>query len=136
VVPVEEVGPGVYRTVGGVPVGGEWKSLLRLHLDDRLLALPLYLPEDPAIPAPEVPAPARFTRSFVMDRTVVQREAIVTNPGLQRIAYGLLLAIAVAWLIAFAWALARLGRGLRAEPTSAGPRTGDAPVRASRQGVP
>ncbi|MGH2787728.1 MAG: hypothetical protein ACRDJV_07430 [Actinomycetota bacterium] len=113
---VMEVGDGVYRTREPVPVGGAWKSMLRLHVDDRLLALPLYLPEDRGIPAPGVPAPPDFERSFVTDKEIVQREAITTNVGLQRIGYSVLLAIGVVWIGMFAWGLARLVRSERAGP--------------------
>jgi hypothetical protein len=109
-VAVEEVDDGVYRTAEPIPVGGDWKSLLRLHVRDRLLALPVYLPEDRAIPAPEVPAPATFERDFVTDKEIVQREAITSNLWLQRIAYGLLLLIGVMWIGLFGWALMRLAR--------------------------
>jgi hypothetical protein len=109
-VEVEEVSNGVYRTTAPLPVGGDWKSLLRLHVDDRLLALPVYLPEDRAIPAPEVPAPATFERSFVTDKEIVQREAITSNIWMQRIGYSLLLIIGLVWIGLFAWALSRLAR--------------------------
>jgi hypothetical protein len=110
IVELEEVDDGVYRTERPLPVGGDWKSLLRLHVDDRLLAVPVYLPRDSAIPAPEVPARSRFERSFVTDKQIVQREAITSNIWLQRIAYGVLLLIGVAWIGVFGWALRRLGR--------------------------
>src|SRR5918992_4882301 len=109
-VAVEEVNDGVYRTAEPIPVDGDWKSFVRLHVGDRLLALPVYLPEDRAIPAPEVPAPATFERDFVTDKEIVQREAITSNLWLQRIAYGLLLLIGVMWIGLFGWALMRLAR--------------------------
>jgi hypothetical protein len=110
IVELEEVDDGVYRTLRPLPVGGDWKSLLRLHVDDRLVAVPVYLPRDSAIPAPEVPARSRFERSFVADKQIVQREAITSNIWLQRIAYGVLLLIGVAWIAIFGWALRRLDR--------------------------
>ena len=59
---LERVGPGVYRTTEPVPVHGGWKSMVRVHTGDALVAVPIYLPRDRAIPAPEVPAQASFTR--------------------------------------------------------------------------
>lgn len=109
-VDVEELDEGVYGTTRALPVGGDWKTMLRLHIDDRLLALPVYLPEDPAIPAPEVPARATFERSFVTDKDIVQREAITSSVWLQRIAYGLLLLLGALWIGIFGWALTRLAR--------------------------
>jgi hypothetical protein len=125
IVGLARIGDGVYRTVGPVPVSGGWKTLVRLHVDDRILAVPVFLPEDPAIPAPEVPARPRFERAFVPDKQILQREALTTSVALQRLAYGVLAAIAAAWLIAFAWGLGRLasgssGRGTRPTPSHRG----------------
>jgi hypothetical protein len=110
---MEETGPGTYRSQEPVPAGGDWKSLVRLHVDDRVMAVPIYLPEDPAIPAPEVPAEATFAREFVADKEIVQREAISDNIGLQRIAYGILLAIGIIWIASMGWGLARLVHNLK-----------------------
>jgi hypothetical protein len=48
-------GEGTYRS-GSVPISGDWKSLIRLHTGDSIVAVPVYLPEDHAIPAESVPA--------------------------------------------------------------------------------
>ncbi len=108
-VELEEIEPGTYRTTEPLPVYGDWKALLRLHSDSWLTVLPVYLPEDRAIPAPEVPAVAG-ERAFVSDHEVVQREAVGGSPALQNIAYVLLLGIAIVWLASLGWALARLQR--------------------------
>jgi hypothetical protein len=109
---LERVGPGVYRTTQPIPVHGDWKSLIRLHTGDSIAGLPLYLPSDPAIPAPAVPAPARFSRAFVADRDILQRERADDVPAaLPRIGYGVVLAIALSLILALAWALVRLARG-------------------------
>ena len=71
---MERTGPGEYRTTEPVPVDGTWKSILRLHRDDEVLGLPVFLPEDPAIPAEEVPATATIDRAFVLDKKNLQRE--------------------------------------------------------------
>lgn len=124
VVPMEETNGGTFRSVEPVPVGGSWKSLLRLHRDDSLLALPLYLPEDPAIPAAEVPARDGIERSFVVDKEIVQREAITSGIWLQRSAYSVLVAIGVLWIATLAWALARLsGRMQDTSPRRAAGRS-------------
>ena len=59
---LRQVEPGVYRTDRSFPVGGKWKALIRLHTGDSIEAVPVFLPRDPAIPAPEVPATARPSR--------------------------------------------------------------------------
>nr|MBA3264412.1 hypothetical protein [Thermoleophilaceae bacterium] len=71
---LREVGTGGYRTTEPIPVHGGWKALLRVHTGDSLVGVPVYLPRDRAIPAPEVPARASFTRPFVRDVQILQRE--------------------------------------------------------------
>lgn len=107
----ENTADGVYRTSEPFPVHGEWKAVARLHRDRSLQALPIYLPEDPGIPADGVPAEERFTRDFVSDKELPQREAQGGSATLQAIGYLLLLAIATAWLAAVAWGLHRINRG-------------------------
>ena len=62
-----------------MPVHGDWKTLVRLHDGRSLTAVPIYLPADPAIPAPGVPAQPHFDRTFVSDHRILQREAKVTS---------------------------------------------------------
>jgi hypothetical protein len=104
-------GPGVYRTTEPVPLHGSWKTLIRLHRGRSLIAVPLYLPDDPAIPAQGVSAPASFTRSFVPDHRVLQREQKAAPAGLAAIAYAVVLAITLVLLALLAWGLHRLGAG-------------------------
>ena len=124
---LRESAPGTYRTIRPVPVNGEWKTLLRLHDGRSLLALPIYAPEDTAIPAAGIPAEPAFARSFVPDKQILQREAVGSS-GLQLPAYGLLAVIAAAWLAAMTWGLARLGRA-GVEPAGEPPRRGASPRR-------
>ena len=109
-VDMEKVGPGTYRTDGPVPVDGTWKAILRLHRGDSIVGMPVFLPEDSAIPAAEVPAPPRFERAFVLDRKNLQREQKDgVAGGLTLGAYLVVLAIASAMIAALGIALARLG---------------------------
>ena len=64
---LERVGEGVYRTTEPMPVGGDWKTLVRLHKGTDLTAAPVYLPEDPAIPRQGDPGP-RALRAAVRRR--------------------------------------------------------------------
>ena len=73
-VELREVAPGVYRTAEPLPVHGDWKAMVRLHTGTAILAMPVYLPEDPGIPAREVPAEPRFERAFQLDSEVLRRE--------------------------------------------------------------
>jgi hypothetical protein len=103
--------PGTYRTTQPVPLEGTWKTLLRLHKDRHLMSLPVWMPADDAIPAPEVAAPApAVTRPFVRDKTVLQREAVGGSVGQQRVAYAVLAAIGIAWIGSMAIGLQRLER--------------------------
>ncbi len=71
---LEKVGPGHYVSTQPMPVSGSWKTLLRLHDGTTLAAVPIYLAGDPGIGAQEVPAEAQFTRPFVSEITILQRE--------------------------------------------------------------
>jgi hypothetical protein len=110
---MREVSPGVYRSVRPLPVHGSWKTLLRLHLPGHSLAsVPLYLPADPAIPAPEVPAVQGAERDFVVEKHILRREEKKGVPGwLWAMGYtvtfalfGLVFALIAA---AYAWAARR-----------------------------
>ena len=120
---LERVGEGHYRTTQPIPVHGDWKALIRMHVGNSLTAAPIYMPEDSAIPAPEVPAPARFTREFVPDHKLLQREQKVAAPALTVAAYSLVAAIALALLALIAWGLHRLGGVLGMEAWPASPST-------------
>ena len=73
--------------------------------------MPIFLPNDPAIPVREVPAQARFTRPFVRDKKNLQREQKAGVPGyLTGLAYGAVLAIWLGMLGALGWGLVRLAR--------------------------
>ena len=108
--PLEEVSPGVYRTTEPLPVSGTWKAMIRLHDGRSLTALPVFFPRDDAIPAPEIPATASFTRECVTDHELLQREQKDGVPSwLSAAAYGTVLSITLAFLARFAWAVHRIG---------------------------
>jgi hypothetical protein len=100
-----------------IPVYGNWKALVRLHRGNALMAAPIFLPEDRAIPAKEVPATAHFERAFVADHEVLQREQKDAAGWLTGAAYAVVAAIALSLLVLLAWGLHRLGTagGERAE---------------------
>ena len=138
VAPVEESSPGVFQTTEPVPVTGSWKSILRLHRDDEVLGLPIFLPEDTAIPAPEVPAPAQFSRDFQLDKKNLQREQKEgVSSVLTTIAYLAVLAIVIVLIGCIVWGLrrirTRLGTGEGPSPPPAG---GEIVVPADAPGTP
>jgi len=111
VAPLERTAPGVYRTTEPIPVHGNWKAMIRLHDGNSLTALPVFLPRDEAIPVGEVPAPARFTRSFGDEHQLLQREQTGGSPVVVALAYSTVTAITLSLLALLAWALHRLAVG-------------------------
>ena len=116
VAPLERIGSGIYRTTEPVPVNDNWKAMIRLHEDNSLTALPIFLPRDEAIPVGEVPAKAQFTRAFSDEHQLLQREAKGGPPFLVALAYSTVAAIALSLLALLAWALHRLAVGVRPAP--------------------
>ncbi len=113
---LKRIGNGVYRTTEPIPVYGNWKAMVRLHEGNSLTALPIYLPRDAAIPVGEVPAPARFTRSFGNEHKLLQREQKGGSPLLVAVAYTAVASIALSLLMLLAWGLHRLSLDGRTEP--------------------
>jgi hypothetical protein len=71
---LRRTGPGVYRADEPVPLTGSWKAMVRVQAGRAILAAPVRLPGDAAIPAPAVRAPrAGESRAFVADERVLQR---------------------------------------------------------------
>jgi hypothetical protein len=111
-------GDGVYRTTEPIPVNGEWKATIRLQNGREVLGMPIYMPKDPEIPwAKPVAAKPHFTRPFVYDHKLLQREQ---KPGvptwLKTVAPLVVLAIALGFLSLLAWGLGRLGRAIAETP--------------------
>jgi hypothetical protein len=109
--PLHKVREGVYRTTKPIPVYDNWKVTLRLHQGRTVASLPIYMPADTAIPVQEIPAKARFTRSFIRDKKNLQREQKPDAPAfLTTAAYLIVLVIALALFAAMGWGLARFAR--------------------------
>ncbi|MDX6198823.1 MAG: hypothetical protein QOJ79_1974 [Actinomycetota bacterium] len=96
---LRKTGPGTWTTTKPLPVHDSWKTTLRLQRGSDVIAVPIYLPEDNAIPAREIPATASFSRDFMLDKKLLQREQKRGVPSyLWTIAYavvGLLAVIAL-----------------------------------------
>ena len=99
---LERVGPGRYASTKPIPVHGTWKTMIRLHRGRSLTTVPVFLPRDAAIPAKEVPAASRFTRTFAADHEVLQREQKAAAPWLTGTAYAVVVAIASSSLVLLA----------------------------------
>jgi hypothetical protein len=105
-------GNGVYRTTEPIPVDGDWKATIRLQNGREVLGMPIYMPKDPEIPwAKPVAAKQHFTRAFVFDHKLLQREQ---KPGvptwLKTVAPLVVLSLALGFLSLLAWGLGRVGR--------------------------
>jgi hypothetical protein len=111
---LKKLGEGVYETTKPIPVNGDWKALLRVHKGDAILGAPIYLPNDPAIPAKGVPAKAEFTRPLTSDHKILQREAKDSSGILPILAYMGVLSIALSLCALMTWGLGRLARDGRA----------------------
>ena len=132
--PLEELRPGVWRTTKPVPVYGTWKASLRLHKDGAVQGLAVYFPEDEAIPVDAIPAQQSFTRSFVRDKELLQRELKPgVSPALTTIAYLIVGLVAILLVRALAAGVARLARmrSAREPRVRFGPSIGSAPSTAS-----
>ena len=108
--PLERVEPGVYRTTQPVPVHGEWKALIRVHDGRTMIAAPIFLPEDRAIPAQGVPAEPQFTREFVLGQKLLLREAKEAPGWITTTGYLLTLGVLVVWIGGIAWGVRHLRR--------------------------
>ena len=109
---LERTGPGTYESTQPAPVHGDWKTILRVHEGNSLLGVPVFLPEDTAIPAPEVRAEPQFTRTFVDETSILQRELKDDVPGwIWVVASLVVLVISLTFILALAWGLGRAAGG-------------------------
>jgi len=103
------LGGGLYATTRPIPVGGDWKAMLRFARGRELAAVPLALPADPAIPVGAVPPRAHATRAFVRDQHVLQRERKRDVPAwLWGVAGLVVLGCTLSLLLVLGWGLVRL----------------------------
>lgn len=78
---LRRTGADSWETTEPVPIGGTWKTLVRVQDGRMLTAAPIYLPEDEAIGAEELPAEASMTRDFVPEIEILQRERSFDHPA-------------------------------------------------------
>jgi hypothetical protein len=79
--------------------------------------MPIYMPEDKAIPVKGIPATARFTRPFERDKSLLQREQKGNVPSfLTLAAYLAVLAIWSGMIAVVGWSMWRLARSEDAAP--------------------
>jgi hypothetical protein len=127
---LERTGSGAWRSAEPVPVHGDWKTMLRIDDGRDLVAVPIYMPRDNAIPAREIPARGSFTREFVADREVLQREVKDDVPAwLWGAASGAVVALYLAFLGTLAWGVGRVGRATVRGPRPPAPQSEPRPAR-------
>ena len=110
------LGGGRYVAEAPVPVGGTWKSMLRLARGDHLMALPVFLPASPQANRPAVPVAAR-SGPMTSDTFQLQREARGGATWIKLIAYSVLAGFVAVWLVLTASCL----RALERAPAPRGP---------------
>jgi hypothetical protein len=112
---LDKVGPGHFVSTKPMPVAGTWKTLLRVQDGRTYTAVPIYLAGDPGIGAQEVPAEAQFTRPFVAEITILQRERSPDIPqSLWLIGCLVVLVCTLAMIAGIAWGAGRINKS---EPT-------------------
>jgi hypothetical protein len=108
---LRRTGPATFATTEPVPLRGEWKAMVRLQSGRHVLAAPVFMPGDAAIPVPPVPARPQVTRALRADHEVLQRERKRGVAGwLWLVAGSVVLALALAFVAALCWGVGRVAR--------------------------
>lgn len=118
---LEEISPGRYVSSETVPVTGSWKSMVGLQRGDQVMAAPIYLPADPEIGEPEVPALAERRVAFTRNTTILLREARSGSPGAAIAAYVGVALVAMTWLALLTLTVTRVRRQDRPGPAARPP---------------
>ncbi|MCW3041832.1 MAG: hypothetical protein JWM31_3737, partial [Solirubrobacterales bacterium] len=71
---LQRVSDGVFRTTRPVPIGGDWKSFVRVHKGRVMLSAAVRMPADPAVGFAGFPARAQATRAMMKDTKLMQIE--------------------------------------------------------------
>jgi len=116
---LERLGPGHYRSTMPMPVHGTAKTLLRVQDGSTMTAVPIFLPNDPGIGAQELPALNTFTRLFVPEISVLQRERSFNHPSWLYSAASLVVLVCSLILVgSMAWGAGRINRLTRERPAT------------------
>ncbi|MBF6079602.1 hypothetical protein IU498_33820 [Nocardia beijingensis] len=106
---LQRVGAGHYVSTEPVPAYGSWKTVLRLQHGRVLTAAPIFMAADPGIGVEEVPALTSFTRPFIAEITVLQRERSFDYPSWLFGAASLVVLVCSLVLVgALSWGAARI----------------------------
>ncbi|WP_332644489.1 hypothetical protein [Aeromicrobium sp.] len=120
---LRRTGENTWESTKPVPVGGNWKTLLRVQDGRMLAAVPIFLPADAPLNAEELPAEASFTRDFVPEIDILQREREGdTSPVVWAIANGVVLFCSLGIILGISIAVSRVARKIE-EHEAANDRT-------------
>ncbi|MEV7398682.1 hypothetical protein [Aeromicrobium sp. NPDC092404] len=122
---LRRTGDNTWESTQPVPVGGNWKTLLRVQDGRTLAAVPIFMPADAPLKVEEVPADASFTRDFVPEIDILQRERKGdTSPVLWAAANMVVLLCSLAIIVGISVSVARVARRIEEhEGAAPGDRT-------------
>lgn len=111
---LEKVGDNTYESTIPIPVGGSWKTLLRVQDGRTLTAAPIYLAPDEAIDAEEFTVTDGEPVEFVPEIEILQRERDFSAPAwLWGVANLVVLVTSLAVLIGICVSVSRFSSRLR-----------------------
>ncbi|MBF9316488.1 hypothetical protein [Mycobacteroides chelonae] len=106
---LQKISEGHYRSTQPIPVYGSWKTLLRVQDGATMTGVPIFLPADPGIGAPETPALTSSTRPFTQELTILQRERNQNHPSwLFNVASLVVLFCTLVLIAALSWGAGRI----------------------------
>ena len=106
---LQKISEGHYRSTQPIPVYGSWKTLLRVQDGTTMTGVPIFLPADPGIGAPETPALTSSTRRFTQELTILQRERNQNHPSwLFNVASLVVLFCTLVLIAALSWGAGRI----------------------------
>jgi hypothetical protein len=113
--PLKRTGQNTWESATPVPVGGNWKTLLRVQDGRMLTASPIFMPADKPLNVKEVPVEAKSTRAFVPEIKILQRERSYDAPSwLWGFANIIVLVCSLAILVGISVAVGRVSRSIQA----------------------
>ncbi|MET3961419.1 hypothetical protein ABIE44_001353 [Marmoricola sp. OAE513] len=113
--------PGEFRSADPLPMYGNWKTLVRVHLlPTTMAAIPLHAPDDPAITSDrgrEILARDGDVVRLSAEKQFLQREIKDDVPGwLNALAYGLVIGSWLLLVLFFGWCYAGASKPADAKP--------------------
>jgi hypothetical protein len=106
---MKEQSPGVYASEKPVPIGGRWKTIVRIQKGTAMASVPVYFPNDPAIRKAEIPAVDR-TMPFALEQRYLLREQHGGAAWFAVAVFALLALVAALWIGTFVLAATQISR--------------------------